>query len=196
MNASLIKVGNSYLVKIGKNEVKVRVVKEKPDGGWMVNSLAGGSTFLVKDSGRFLRCLETLPVTAKTPAIAPVPAQAPAVATVPVQPPAPVSVPALQIPVSALASTRKLTMLDAAAEVLKSASQPMSSKEMISAMEEANLWKSPAGKTPANTLGAAINREIAGKENPRFKKTEKGKFALAGDPHANTVPNVENQPES
>ena len=163
----------------------------------MVNSLAGGSAFLVKDSARFLRCLETAPVTAQTPAIAPVPAQAPAVATtVPVQPPAPASVPALQIPVSALATTRKLTMLDAAAEVLKSASQPMSAKEMISAMEEANLWKSPAGKTPANTLGAAINREISGKENPRFKKTEKGKFALADEPHANTVPNVENVPES
>jgi hypothetical protein len=72
----------------------------------------------------------------------------------------------------------KLSMLDAAAEVLKGASYPMSAKELIAAMEEAELWKSPAGKTPANSLSAALNRN-AGKENPRFQKSGKGMFALA-----------------
>ncbi len=73
----------------------------------------------------------------------------------------------------------KLSMLDAAAEILKEASYPMSAKELIAAMEEAGLWKSGRGLTPANTLSAGLNREIAGKENPRFKKTGKGMFALA-----------------
>ena len=74
---------------------------------------------------------------------------------------------------------KKMSMLDAAVEVLKVASLPMSAKEMIIAMAEANLWKSQSGKTPSNTLSAAIGREILTKENSRFKKAEKGKFALA-----------------
>jgi len=74
---------------------------------------------------------------------------------------------------------KKMSMLDAAVEVLRGASLPMSAKEMIAAMEEKGLWKSQTGKTPSNTLSAAIGREILTKENSRFKKAEKGKFALA-----------------
>jgi hypothetical protein len=72
----------------------------------------------------------------------------------------------------------KLSMLDAAAEILKGASYPMSAKELIVAMEEAELWKSGRGLTPANSLSAALNREISLKENPRFQKTGKGMFTL------------------
>jgi len=83
----------------------------------------------------------------------------------------------------------KLSMLDAAAEILKGSTYPMSAKELIAAMEEAGIWKSPAGKTPANSLCAAILRDSR-KENPRFRKTGKGMFALAentqgGEPCAN-----------
>jgi len=74
---------------------------------------------------------------------------------------------------------KKMSMLDAAVETLKGSSCPMSAKEMIIAMGEANLWKSQTGKTPSNTLSAAIGREISTKENSRFKKADKGKFALA-----------------
>ncbi|MFA6717022.1 MAG: winged helix-turn-helix domain-containing protein, partial [Victivallaceae bacterium] len=83
---------------------------------------------------------------------------------------------------------KKLTMLDAAAEILKGVSHPMSAKELIVAMEEAEIWKSPAGKTPWNTLVAAISREIIGKTNPRFQKTGKGMFSLTeqgGEPCVN-----------
>jgi hypothetical protein len=72
----------------------------------------------------------------------------------------------------------RLSMLDAAAKILKGATYAMSAKELIVAMEEAELWKSPAGKTPANSLSSALNRNSA-KENPRFQKTGKGMFALA-----------------
>ncbi len=73
----------------------------------------------------------------------------------------------------------KMSMLDAAVEVLKDASRPMSAKEMIAAMEKANLWKSPNGSTPWNSLVSAIAREISKKENPRFRKAAPGKFELA-----------------
>jgi hypothetical protein len=76
---------------------------------------------------------------------------------------------------------KKLSALDAAAKVLASASEPMTSKEMIQAIAEKKLWSSPEGKTPQATLYSAILREIntKGKES-RFTKTERGKFAAKG----------------
>jgi hypothetical protein len=44
-------------------------------------------------------------------------------------------------------------------------------------MNTKSLWKSPSGKTLANTLSAAIQRDVK-KENFRFKKAGKGKFEL------------------
>ena len=85
----------------------------------------------------------------------------------------------LEQPEAPASPKSKLSMLDAAAEILKGASYPMSAKELIAAMEEADIWKSPEGKTPCNSLSAALNREISGKENPRFQKTGIGMFALA-----------------
>jgi len=180
MNASLIKVGNSYLVKVGKNEIKIRVVRENPNGGWMVSSLAGGSTFLVKDPGRFLRCIETLPVIAQIPAIAPVTAQTTAAAPVTAQTPAPVSAPPLQIAVSALTTPKKFSMLDAAAQVLKNSQVPMNCKEIVAAMESSGLWTPGKGLTPIATISAAIGVEIRRKPNPRFRKTAPGMFEYAG----------------
>jgi hypothetical protein len=75
---------------------------------------------------------------------------------------------------------RKPSALDAAARVLGENGQPMASKEMIEAMAQKGYWKSPGGKTPHATLYAAILREIQQKgKDARFKKVERGKFALA-----------------
>jgi hypothetical protein len=73
---------------------------------------------------------------------------------------------------------KKLSAIDAAAQVLAAGKEPMTSKEMIEAMAAKSLWSSPGGKTPHATLYSAIIREIAlkGKE-ARFVKTERGKFA-------------------
>ena len=70
--------------------------------------------------------------------------------------------------------------LDAAAKVLGEAQEPMSTKAMIEQMAAKKYWTSPGGKTPAATRYSAILREIntKGKES-RFKKTERGHFALA-----------------
>ena len=74
----------------------------------------------------------------------------------------------------------KLSCLDAAAKVLGESQEPMSTKAMIEQMAAKKYWTSPGGKTPAATLYSAILREIntKGKES-RFKKTERGHFALA-----------------
>lgn len=73
---------------------------------------------------------------------------------------------------------KKVSAIDAAAQVLAGAKEPMTAKEMIEAMAKKALWTSPGGKTPHATLYSAIIREISlkGKES-RFVKSERGKFA-------------------
>ena len=78
----------------------------------------------------------------------------------------------------AKAKPKKLSALNAAAQVLTDGGGSMTTKELIEAMAAKKLWESPNGKTPAATLYAAILREIATKgKQARFKKTEPGKFA-------------------
>lgn len=73
----------------------------------------------------------------------------------------------------------KMSQMDAAAKVLATADAPMSTKEMVEAMESKGLWSSPGGKTPAATLYSSLIRDIRkhGKES-RFVKTDAGRFAL------------------
>jgi hypothetical protein len=72
---------------------------------------------------------------------------------------------------------KRVSALDAAAQVLAESEVPMRAKEMIAAMEAKGLWTSPGGKTPEATLYAAIIREIAAKGTAaRFKKHERGVF--------------------
>jgi hypothetical protein len=78
-------------------------------------------------------------------------------------------------------AAKKTSAVDAAAKLLADAKAPMTTKEMVDAMAAKGLWKSPGGKTPDRTLYSAILREIATKgKEARFKKTERGKFAVKG----------------
>jgi len=66
---------------------------------------------------------------------------------------------------------KKLSAIDAAAQVLAIAKEPMNAKELIEAMKAKALWTSPGGKTPHATLVSAIIRQIAVKEKEsRFVK--------------------------
>ena len=84
-------------------------------------------------------------------------------------------------PAGGEAKTKKVSAIDAAAQILGATKQAMNCKELIEAMGAKGLWTSPGGKTPHATLYSAILREIAvkGKE-ARFVKTERGHFAANG----------------
>ena len=76
---------------------------------------------------------------------------------------------------------KRVSALDAAAQVLQDADKPMRAKDLIEALAARGLWTSPNGKTPAATLYAAMLREIAAKgAQARFRKVERGQFALNG----------------
>ena len=73
----------------------------------------------------------------------------------------------------------KLSGLDAAAQVLAEAGEPLDAKTMVERMLEKGLWAT-GGKTPAATIYAAIIREIAKKgDASRFRKVERGQFTVA-----------------
>ncbi|MHC4447653.1 MAG: winged helix-turn-helix domain-containing protein [Planctomycetota bacterium] len=73
----------------------------------------------------------------------------------------------------------KLSGLDAAAQILGQAKEPMGCKGIVEQAIEKGLW-SPKGKTPHATLYAAIIREISKKgKEARFKKVDRGRFQLA-----------------
>jgi hypothetical protein len=73
-----------------------------------------------------------------------------------------------------------LSGLDAAAQVLREAGEPMNAQDLISRILQRGLWKT-GGKTPAATIYAAMIREIKAKgSGSRFQKVDRGRFAAAG----------------
>ena len=78
-------------------------------------------------------------------------------------------------PATADSDDKKLSAIDAAAQVLAESKEPMNAKQMIDAMAEKGLWTTPGGKTPHATLYSAILREIKRKgKDARFRKIESG----------------------
>ena len=76
---------------------------------------------------------------------------------------------------------KKLSGLDAAAEVLRTYKKPMTAKEVVGLMKEDGLWSSDA-KTPEATIYAAMVTEIKKKgTEARFCKAERGKFIHAAN---------------
>jgi len=74
---------------------------------------------------------------------------------------------------------KKMSGLDAAAKVLAEAKEPLNTRTMVERALAKGYWKT-GGKTPAATIYAAILREMKTKgKDARFKKTGRGKFALA-----------------
>jgi hypothetical protein len=51
-------------------------------------------------------------------------------------------------------------------------------KAMVEAMAKQGLWSSTSGKTPEATLYASILRDLKKGKAARFKKIDRGQFAL------------------
>jgi hypothetical protein len=74
---------------------------------------------------------------------------------------------------------KRVSALDAAAQVLAEAEKPMRAQELLAEMAEQGLWKSPGGKTPHATLYAAMMREARDKgATSRFSKVDRGLFTF------------------
>ena len=148
-------IGSKVIVKVGCREIEA-VVLEITEAGCRVKSIASGKEFSVKKILRIIEPEDTSVEVEELDAPNPAPESAPA-----------------EKPV------KKLSLLDAAVEVLKTSGQPMNTREIVKAATESGLWIPTACRTPEQTLYGSIFREIATKENPRIVKAEqKGKFIL------------------
>ena len=165
---SNITVGTIAIVKVGRNEVEVTVT-EVTATGWKVKSQTTGREFEVRRIERIV----TEPAEEAEPETA-APAEPETEEEDNAVNPAPESG-------SGPRPEKKLSLLNAAAQVLAACRTPMNCKEIIAKAVEMGLWTPTGAKTPEQTLYSGIFREIKSTEEPRFKKSEtrKGSFEYA-----------------
>ena len=162
---SNITVGTVAIVKVGRNEVEVTVT-EVTATGWKVKSQTTGREFEVRRIERIV----TEPAEEAEPETA-APAEPETEEEDNAVNPAPESG-------SGPRPEKKLSLLNAAAQVLATCRTPMNCKEIIAKAVEMGLWTPTGAKTPEQTLYSGIFREIKTTEEPRFRKsaTRKGSF--------------------
>jgi hypothetical protein len=80
-------------------------------------------------------------------------------------------------PAKADAKPRKVSLRDAAAVVLKANVEPMRCKDIVAVVVGKGMWTTDA-PTPEATLYSAILREMKKGSASRFKKSDRGHFAL------------------
>ena len=162
---SSITVGTVAIVKVGRNEVEVTVT-EITATGWKVKSQTTGREFEVRRIERIV----TEPAEEAEPETA-APAEPETEEEDNAVNPAPESG-------SGPRPEKKLSLLNAAAQVLATCRTPMNCKEIIAKAVEMGLWTPTGAKTPEQTLYSGIFREIKTTEEPRFRKsaTRKGSF--------------------
>ena len=150
-----ITIGSNVIVKVGKNEIPATLL-EIGHECYLVKSVTSGKEFTV----RYIRSAaetETEETEEKE-----TPNPAPESATIP-------------------KPEKRMSLLDAAVEVLRNSDHPMNTRELVKAATDAGFWIPTGCKTPEQTLYGSIFREIAMKELPRIRKSEqKGKFEFAG----------------
>ena len=166
MKQSDVHIGKQYTAKVTHKLVVVEILNENPHGGWDAKNLATGKMVRIKSAQRLRGFAKGATTSGPVATGEPTPSQPAAEAKSTHTPPP--------------AADKRLSALDAAAKVLSEAPEPMNCRQLIEAMTEKNYWQPNAGKTPQNTLHAAICKEIKTKgADARFTKVGRGQFALA-----------------
>ncbi|MEW6199781.1 MAG: winged helix-turn-helix domain-containing protein [Planctomycetota bacterium] len=186
MKKDEIKIGQCYEAKVSDRIVSVRIDSSNSHGGWNATNTATGKRIRIKSAQRLRRAVPTGRKAAKQADATPEPEVNPTVEVITGQPLpegdcVKAAKPRRPKKAAGEPKPKRVSALDAAAQVLADSDQPLRAKEMIEAMAERGLWSSPNGKTPEATLYAAILREISTKgSEARFRKVERGQFTHTG----------------
>jgi hypothetical protein len=168
MKKNEITIGGTYLAKVSDKVVPVRIDAESRHGGWEATNMSTNKKVRIKSAQRLRGEVNA---GGKKQADKPEASKPQASTTVETKPARKPRDPA---------KTKKVSLLDAAAQVLAESTEPMNAKQMVEAVSAKGLWSSPKGKTPHATLYAAILRETGTKgAEARFRKTDRGLFAFA-----------------
>ncbi len=209
MKKNEVKVGGVYLAKVTNKVVPVKITSENPSGGYHGLNLKTGKKIKVKSAQR-LRGPATMPAKPRTDgnvknsvagklkspkkiltkAEYEAEAQAELTATGETNPnesskdttseekrdtgqPAATG--------ANTENTKLLSLIKAAICVLEACERPLNCQEIVTKAMDAKIWQPRnGGLTPANTLSAALRREIKTKgDASRFTQVERGKFTLA-----------------
>ncbi len=145
-------IGQKCLCKVGQNQVEATIVETSLEGPWLLKTTKSGKTIKICDGSRITPLAED-------------------------------EQPENTEQQNASSSKNKHSLLDAAEIILKTCPyQPLSAKAIIKLADDGGIWRPGAGKTPANTLHASINKEINTKaETSRFRRSPdvRGAFLLA-----------------
>ena len=163
-DTSNITVGTIVMVKVGRNEIEV-VVTEITANGWKVKKVGSDREFIVTRIERVIAepgAPEAVPAT--EPETEAVDAEIPSEAEEEVDTPNPA-------PESGGSPEKKLSLLNAALQVLKHSRTPLNTKEILAQVIEEGLWSPNGAKTPEQSLYSAFFREIKEKETPRIRKS-------------------------
>ena len=182
MKAIDVKIGGEYLAKVSGQQIHVRIVAEKPSGGWSAINLNNDKKVFIS----LARLLQEMPAPAETTVttdgnltVVEVPPATVETIGGTAEKPSRVRKAKAQKEPGTKTSAKSVSQLDAAVKVLGEATEPMSTKQMVEVMTAKNLWSSPGGKTPHATLYSAILRELQNKgDASRFVKTDRGHFRL------------------
>ena len=163
-DTSNITVGTIVMVKVGRNEIEV-VVTEITANGWKVKKVGSDREFIVTRIERVIAepgAPEAASATeAETEAVD---AEIPSEAEEEVDTPNPA-------PESGGSPEKKLSLLNAALQVLRRSRTPLNTKEILAQVIEEGLWSPNGAKTPEQSLYSAFFREIKEKETPRVRKS-------------------------
>jgi len=171
MKKSDVKIGRVYVAKVSDRLTEVRIDSVHSKTGWNATNTRTGKRIRIKSARRLRGPAKG---GAKTEA-----GKAPKAGVAKDAKPETPAKKAGPKKADGEQKPKRLSALDAAAQVLASAGKPMRARELIDAMAEQGLWKSPAGATPHATLYAAMLRETKAKgDASRFKKTARGEFAF------------------
>lgn len=163
-DTSNITVGTIVMVKVGRNEIEV-VVTEITANGWKVKKVGSDREFIVTRIERVIAEPGTSEaVSATEPETEAVDAEIPSEAEEEVDTPNPA-------PESGGSPEKKLSLLNAALQVLKRSRTPLNTKEILAQVIEEGLWSPNGAKTPEQSLYSAFFREIKEKETPRVRKS-------------------------
>ena len=163
-DTSNITVGTIVMVKVGRNEIVV-VVTEITANGWKVKMVGSDREFIVTRIERVIAEPGAPEAASATePETEAVDAEIPSEAEEEVDTPNPA-------PESGGSPEKKLSLLNAALQVLKRSRTPLNTKEILAQVIEEGLWSPNGAKTPEQSLYSAFFREIKEKETPRVRKS-------------------------
>ncbi|MDO5566574.1 MAG: winged helix-turn-helix domain-containing protein [Planctomycetia bacterium] len=184
-----IKIGKCYSATLSKGEAPIRIESVHEDGGWVARTLLTSRMTRIKTPEQIVRECEPSELEEYTNRSNERPARVTEATTV-VESTAEIepteTVPTVDIMPEGETDDiyemlrrkpkSKMSLLDAAHRVLTEFGGELSASDIVKAVVQKGYWQTQ-GKTPGNTLNAAITREIKAKgENSRFAKSTRGCF--------------------